>query len=50
MDVRGIGRGNKDWIDRALDEYQWRALVNTAINLRVPLYVGKLSNCATHGF
>jgi hypothetical protein len=32
MDLREIGCGGMDWIDR--DE--WRALVNTVINLQVP--------------
>jgi hypothetical protein len=37
MDLsRGIGWGGKDWIDVAQDRYQWRALVNTVMNLRVP--------------
>jgi hypothetical protein len=40
-----------DWIDLAQDRYQWRALVNMAMNLRVPQNVGKLLNrCATGGF
>jgi hypothetical protein len=25
-----------DWIDLAQDRYRWRAVVNTAMNLRVP--------------
>jgi hypothetical protein len=33
MDLRGIGW---DWIDMAQDRDQWRALVNTILNLRVP--------------
>jgi hypothetical protein len=36
MCVRGIGRGGRDWIDLAQDRDQWRALVNTALKLRVP--------------
>jgi hypothetical protein len=36
MDLREIGWGGTDRIDLALDRDQWRALVNTAVNLRVP--------------
>jgi hypothetical protein len=36
MDLREIGWGSMDWIDLAQDRDQWRALVNTAMNLRVP--------------
>jgi hypothetical protein len=35
MDVREIGWGGMDWIDLAQDRDQWRALVNTVMNLRV---------------
>jgi hypothetical protein len=39
-----------DWIDLAQDRYQWRALVITVMNLRVPSNVGKfLSSCTTGG-
>jgi hypothetical protein len=31
-----IGWSAVDWIDLALDRVKWRALVNEAINLRVP--------------
>jgi hypothetical protein len=31
-----IGWGGMDWIDLAQDRDQWRALVNTALNLWVP--------------
>jgi hypothetical protein len=36
MDLREIGWGGVDWIDLAEDRDQWRALVNTVMNLRVP--------------
>jgi hypothetical protein len=48
--LREIGWDGMDWIDLAQDTDQWRALVNTVMNLRVPLNVGKfLSGCATGG-
>jgi hypothetical protein len=34
--LREIGWGGMDWIDLARDRDQWRALVNTVINLLVP--------------
>jgi hypothetical protein len=40
MDLREIGWDGVDWIELAQDRDQWRALVNTVMNLlRVP------SNC-----
>jgi hypothetical protein len=36
MDLREIGKGGIDWIDLAQDKDQWRALVNTVMNLQVP--------------
>jgi hypothetical protein len=36
IDVREIGWDGVDWIDMAHDRVQWRALVNTVLNLRVP--------------
>jgi hypothetical protein len=35
-DLREIGWAGMDWIDLALDRGQWRALLNTVMNLRVP--------------
>jgi hypothetical protein len=36
MYIREIGWGNTEWIDLAQDRDQWRDLVNTVMNLRVP--------------
>jgi hypothetical protein len=36
MDIREIGWCDVDWIDLAQDRDQWRAVVNTVMNLRVP--------------
>jgi hypothetical protein len=36
MDLREIEWGGMNWIDLSQDRDQWRALVNTARNLRVP--------------
>jgi hypothetical protein len=36
MYLREIGWDNIDWIDLAQNRDQWRALVNTVLNLRVP--------------
>jgi hypothetical protein len=35
IDLREIGWDGMDWIDLAQDICQWRALVNTVMNLRV---------------
>jgi hypothetical protein len=36
IDLRDIGQDGVDWIYMAQDRDQWRALVNTVLNLRVP--------------
>jgi hypothetical protein len=36
MDLREIGWHGRDWIELAQDRDQWRALVNTAMNLQIP--------------
>jgi hypothetical protein len=51
MDLRSIGWDGMNWIDLAQDGVQWRALVNSVMNLRVPQNTGKfLSGCTTDGF
>jgi hypothetical protein len=36
IDLGEIGWDGMDWINLALDRDQWRALVNTVMNLWVP--------------
>jgi hypothetical protein len=36
MDLREIGLDAVDWMDMVENNDQWRALVNTVLNLRVP--------------
>jgi hypothetical protein len=35
MDLREIEWYGMDWIDLALNRYQWKVLVKTVVNLRV---------------
>jgi hypothetical protein len=35
MDLREIGWDDRDWIELTQDRDQWRAHVNTVMNLRV---------------
>jgi hypothetical protein len=41
MDSRGIGWGVMDWIHLAWDRDQWKTLVNTVMNLKIPENVEK---------
>jgi hypothetical protein len=36
MNLREIGWGGMDWLHLAQDRDQWRGLVNTVMDLRVP--------------
>jgi hypothetical protein len=50
MDLREIGWDDIDWIDLAQYRDNWRNLVNTIMNLRVPYNPGKfLSSCRIGG-
>jgi hypothetical protein len=49
VDLREIGWGGMDWIDLAQDRDQWRALVNTVMDHRVPLNIGEFWNSCTTG-
>jgi len=42
MDLREIGWDGADWIHKAQDRDQWRALVNMVMNLRVPQEEGNV--------
>jgi hypothetical protein len=47
MDLGEVRWGDVDWIGLVQDRDRWRALVNAAMNLRVPYNAGKLSSGLT---
>jgi hypothetical protein len=50
MNLKGKGWGVMEWIEETQDRDQWKFLVNTIINLRVPKIIWKsLSNRGTGG-
>jgi hypothetical protein len=49
MALGEIGWGDVDWIGLAKDRNRWRALVNSVLNLRVPINARNLSNVYTTG-
>jgi hypothetical protein len=49
MDLRERGWHGMNWINLAKDRDQWRALVNTVINLRVPENTENFLSCFSIG-
>jgi hypothetical protein len=49
MDIKEIKWDGVDWIDLAEDRDQWRALVNTVTNIRVPYNIGTFSSSYATG-
>jgi len=49
MDLKEVGFGTMNWIDRAQYRDRWRALLNAVMNLRVPLMRG-ISGLADKAF
>jgi hypothetical protein len=48
-DLRNTGWGSMDWVDLAQDGDQWRALLNTVVNLRLPYICGGSSRLLKEG-
>jgi hypothetical protein len=39
MDLKEIGGGSMEWIEMSQNTDEWRALVDTEMNIRFPYYV-----------
>ena len=50
MDLEEIGINAGIWVDSAQDRNYWRALVNTALNLRVPIAMELVSQYINNSF
>jgi hypothetical protein len=51
MDLREIRWGGMSWIDLVQNRDQWKALVSTVMNLRLPYIAEKFfSSCTITGF
>jgi len=42
MDLKEVGWEDVDWFKLTKERFQWRAVVNTVINLRVSIKCGEL--------
>jgi hypothetical protein len=49
IDLREIEWDGMDWFDVVQDRDQWRAFVNTVMNLRIPINAGRLLSSCTIG-
>jgi hypothetical protein len=47
MDLGEVGWGDVEWIGLSQGRNRWRAVVNSVLNLLVPLNAGKLSSGLT---
>ena len=48
MDFKEIGINTSNWIDSAQDRDYWRALLNAALNFRIPKVIELVSEAKSH--